>query len=75
MTTHSSDQLKDYFCPFCNNKLFRGKVNEFRLVCLECNKLVDSRKLSRNQEEKGTPLENPPETPSNQPEDRSELAE
>lgn len=37
--------FKDYICPFCNSKLFRGNVNEFKMVCMECNKLVDSRSL------------------------------
>ena len=37
--------LKDYFCPFCGHKLFRGNVNEFRMVCQECNRLVDSNKI------------------------------
>ena len=32
--------LTDYFCPFCNQKLFRGKVAEFNIVCINCNKLV-----------------------------------
>ncbi|MBU1340096.1 MAG: hypothetical protein KKE44_00375 [Proteobacteria bacterium] len=34
--------LTDYFCPFCDQKLFRGKVNEFNMVCSSCNKLVRS---------------------------------
>ncbi|SDT85777.1 hypothetical protein [Desulfobacula phenolica] len=34
--------LTDYFCPFCNHKLFRGKVTEFNMVCSNCNKLVRS---------------------------------
>lgn len=37
--------LKDYICPFCHSKLFRGNVNEFKMVCMECNKLVDSKTL------------------------------
>ncbi|HCY85176.1 MAG TPA: hypothetical protein DHV36_08585 [Desulfobacteraceae bacterium] len=40
-------ELKDYFCPFCNHKLFRGRVKEFKLVCQECNKLVDSSTLNQ----------------------------
>ena len=38
-------ELKDYFCPYCGFKLFRGNVNEFKMVCLECNKLVNSNDL------------------------------
>ncbi len=38
--------LKDYFCPFCGHKLFRGDVNEFNMVCQECNKLVNSKEMS-----------------------------
>ncbi len=34
--------LTDYFCPFCDKKLFRGKVKEFNMVCSNCNKLVRS---------------------------------
>ena len=41
-------KLKDYYCPFCNYKLFRGNVNEFKLVCQECNRLVDSSTLKKN---------------------------
>ncbi|MEH0019905.1 MAG: hypothetical protein V6Z89_09630 [Desulfobacter sp.] len=46
-------ELKDYFCPFCNHKLFRGNVNEFKLVCQECNRLVDSRNLDNEAETSG----------------------
>ncbi len=35
-------ELKDYFCPFCNFKLFRGNVAKFNMVCSQCNKLVRS---------------------------------
>ncbi|WDP89789.1 MAG: hypothetical protein HUN04_08730 [Desulfobacter sp.] len=55
MTTNDQSQtgqLKDYYCPFCNSKLFRGKVEEFKMVCLECNRLVDSKKLTHTAEEK-----------------------
>lgn len=34
--------LTDYFCPFCDHKIFRGKVAEFNMVCPNCNKLVRS---------------------------------
>ncbi len=34
--------LTDYYCPFCDKKLFRGKVKEFNMVCSNCNKLVRS---------------------------------
>ena len=37
--------FKDYYCPFCGHRLFRGKVRDFRTVCHECNRLVDSRTL------------------------------
>lgn len=43
---NTQPELKDYFCPFCHAKLFRGHVNEFKMVCQECNRLVDSRQLS-----------------------------
>lgn len=47
--------LTDYFCPFCNHKLFRGKVTEFNMVCSNCNKLVRSSNIPApkdlNQEE------------------------
>ena len=39
-------ELKDYFCPFCNFKLFRGNVIEFNMVCSHCNKLVRSTMFS-----------------------------
>lgn len=35
--------LIDYFCPFCDHKLFRGRVAEFNMLCSNCNKLVRSR--------------------------------
>jgi len=34
--------LTDYYCPFCRQKLFRGKVATFNMVCSNCNKLVRS---------------------------------
>lgn len=37
--------LTDYFCPFCNQKLFRGKVSQFNMVCSNCNKLVRSKDI------------------------------
>lgn len=43
---NTQQELKDYFCPFCHAKLFKGHVNEFKMVCQECNRLVDSRQLS-----------------------------
>ncbi len=30
----------DYFCPFCDMKLFRGRVATLKMVCSGCNKLV-----------------------------------
>jgi len=38
----STADLTDYYCPFCNQKLFRGKVTTFNMVCSNCNKLVRS---------------------------------
>jgi len=38
----NTNGLIDYFCPFCDKKLFRGKVKEFNMVCPNCNKLVRS---------------------------------
>ncbi len=32
--------LMDYFCPFCNRKLFRGRVKLLNMVCDNCNRLV-----------------------------------
>ncbi len=43
--THVEKAFKDYFCPFCGHRLFRGKVRDFRMVCHECNQLIDSKKL------------------------------
>lgn len=42
----SDDGFKDHFCPFCNHKLFRGKVKKFNMVCSYCNKLVRSELIS-----------------------------
>ncbi len=42
---NNTQKLKDYYCPFCNHKLFRGNVKEFKMVCQECNRLVDSNNL------------------------------
>lgn len=42
---HVEKEFKDYFCPFCSQRLFRGKVRDFKMVCQECNRLVDSKKL------------------------------
>ncbi len=44
-------ELIDYFCPFCNYKLFRGNVIEFNMVCSQCNKLVRSAMISAKQED------------------------
>lgn len=44
-TQHVETGFKDYFCPFCGYRLFRGKVRDFKMVCHECNRLVDSRTL------------------------------
>ncbi len=41
-----TEGLTDYFCPFCNQKLFRGKVTNFNMVCANCNKLVRSDDIS-----------------------------
>ena len=45
--------LTDYYCPFCGQKLFRGKVATFNMVCSNCNKLV------RSQEDYALKDENP----------------
>lgn len=42
---HAQLAFKDYFCPFCGEVLFRGKVREFKMACHKCNRLVDSTKL------------------------------
>jgi len=44
-------KLTDYFCPFCNYKLFRGNVIEFNMVCPQCNKLVRSASISTQEED------------------------
>lgn len=46
---HVGEEFKNYFCPFCGYRLFRGKVRDFRMVCHECNRLVDSRALEEEQ--------------------------
>ncbi|MCP3874231.1 MAG: hypothetical protein GY699_13880 [Desulfobacteraceae bacterium] len=38
----TTSDLTDYYCPFCNQKLFRGKVAHFNMVCSNCNQLVRS---------------------------------
>ena len=47
---HVEKEFKDYFCPFCDNRLFRGKVRDFKMVCHKCNRLVDSKGLENNKE-------------------------
>jgi len=37
--------FKDYFCPFCGYKLFRGQVRDYKMVCHTCNRFIDSKKL------------------------------
>ncbi len=59
--------IRDYYCPFCNATLFRGHVNEFRMVCQECNRLVDSVQHGERTMEQSDGI--------NQGEDFSELAE
>ena len=41
--TKATQDLIDYFCPHCGEKLFRGKVTEIKMVCSHCNTLVRSR--------------------------------
>ncbi len=36
----ATHDLIDYFCPHCGEKLFRGKVDEIKMVCPHCNTLV-----------------------------------
>ncbi|NWH04085.1 hypothetical protein [Desulfobacter latus] len=43
--THMQKSFKDYFCPFCGYKLFRGQVRDYKVVCQTCNRFVDSKKL------------------------------
>lgn len=38
----NTTELINYYCPFCNHKLFRGKVATYTMVCSSCNKLVRS---------------------------------
>ena len=47
----ATHDLIDYFCPHCGGKLFRGKVDEIKMVCPHCNTLVRS---FGNQEPEGT---------------------
>ncbi|MCF6248232.1 MAG: hypothetical protein L3J69_12855 [Desulfobacula sp.] len=42
ITLKPTQGLIDYFCPFCTQKLFRGNVKQFNLVCGNCNKLIKS---------------------------------
>ena len=42
---HAEQAFKDYFCPFCGDRLFRGKVRDYKMVCHKCNRFVDSKKL------------------------------
>jgi uncharacterized Zn finger protein (UPF0148 family) len=39
----TTNGLTDYYCHFCDQKLFRGKVVSFNMVCPNCNKLVRSK--------------------------------
>lgn len=41
--------LIDYFCPFCNFKLFRGKVKHLNMVCSNCNRLVRDSDLTEDE--------------------------
>ncbi len=41
---HARLAFKDYFCPFCGEILFRGKVRGYKMACHKCNRLVDSTK-------------------------------
>lgn len=41
-----TEGLTDYYCPFCEQKLFRGKVNRFNMVCSNCNKLVTNKDIA-----------------------------
>ena len=43
--THMQKEFNDYFCPFCGYKLFRGRVRDYKMVCHQCNRLVDSKKF------------------------------
>jgi hypothetical protein len=44
-------ELTDYFCPFCNFKLFRGNVADFNMVCSNCNKLVKSSMIGNTEQD------------------------
>jgi hypothetical protein len=33
-------EMKDYFCPFCNGKLFRGSVTVINMSCPHCFRYV-----------------------------------
>lgn len=46
--------LIDYFCPFCNHRLFRGKVNQLRMVCENCNRLVRDKDFEKKDEIPGS---------------------
>lgn len=46
-----TEGLTDYFCPFCKQKLFRGKVTHFNMVCSNCNRLVRSEDISNEEPE------------------------
>lgn len=60
---NTTAELKDYFCPFCHAKLFRGKVSDFKLVCQECNRLVDSSKLPGDADKEDAAKDQPGDLP------------
>lgn len=43
--------LMDYFCPFCDQKLFKGNVANFNMVCSNCNKQVRSQDIEPAEKE------------------------
>ncbi len=45
----NKNQMKDYFCPLCSEKLFKGKVANFKMVCPHCGKLVNSADISSSE--------------------------
>ena len=43
--TDVQKEFENYFCPFCGDKLFRGRVRDYKMVCHKCNRLIDSKKF------------------------------
>ena len=38
----SDSSIKEYFCPYCNKSLFKGKVKKLNMACHHCQKLINA---------------------------------